>query len=202
MIETCDACGEDFLTEADPYVVWPTPNGRKLYCQCHIGVARPGEGRAREVFVVMSGEHEPYVEGIFSTKELAKEYALELKNDPCTEDTYVKTYTLDEFKDYSFVPYWEAQAEVSILPDSKLGFGEVYFDGDTGMFKKSVEGTMRLYRDDINSFILSAKSTISKEHALKLLAELKQRFTACAAQPNGEELIDDLVKQKFEEKEE
>lgn len=36
MLETCESCGKDFLTEADPYVVKPTPNGRKLYCFCHI----------------------------------------------------------------------------------------------------------------------------------------------------------------------
>ena len=36
MIETCCSCGEDFLTEADPYVVRPTPKGIKLYCSCQI----------------------------------------------------------------------------------------------------------------------------------------------------------------------
>ena len=36
MIHTCELCGSDFLTEADPYVVRPTPNGLKLYCMCQI----------------------------------------------------------------------------------------------------------------------------------------------------------------------
>ena len=36
MLENCESCGKDFLTEADPYVVRPTPSGRKLYCYCHI----------------------------------------------------------------------------------------------------------------------------------------------------------------------
>jgi len=36
MVETCELCGSDFLTEADPYVVRPTPSGVKLYCYCQI----------------------------------------------------------------------------------------------------------------------------------------------------------------------
>ena len=36
MIHTCELCGSDFLTEADPYVVRPTPTGVKLYCVCQI----------------------------------------------------------------------------------------------------------------------------------------------------------------------
>ena len=36
MIHTCELCGSDFLTEADPYVVRPTPAGVKLYCVCQI----------------------------------------------------------------------------------------------------------------------------------------------------------------------
>jgi hypothetical protein len=36
MIASCESCGEDFLTESDPYVVRPTKNGDKLYCYCHI----------------------------------------------------------------------------------------------------------------------------------------------------------------------
>lgn len=36
MIEECASCGQSFLTEADPYVVRPTPQGNKLYCYCHI----------------------------------------------------------------------------------------------------------------------------------------------------------------------
>lgn len=36
MIQTCELCGNDFLTEADPYVVRPTPKGVKLYCYCQI----------------------------------------------------------------------------------------------------------------------------------------------------------------------
>jgi hypothetical protein len=36
MIESCESCGENFLTEADPYVVRPTSKGYKLYCCCHI----------------------------------------------------------------------------------------------------------------------------------------------------------------------
>lgn len=36
MIASCESCGEDFLTESDPYVVRPTNNGNKLYCYCHI----------------------------------------------------------------------------------------------------------------------------------------------------------------------
>lgn len=36
MIETCELCGSDFLTEADPYVVRPTSSGVKLYCYCQI----------------------------------------------------------------------------------------------------------------------------------------------------------------------
>lgn len=36
MIETCSLCGSDFLTEADPYIVRPTPSGVKLYCCCQI----------------------------------------------------------------------------------------------------------------------------------------------------------------------
>ncbi len=36
MIETCSLCGSDFLTEADPYIVRPTPQGRKLICGCQI----------------------------------------------------------------------------------------------------------------------------------------------------------------------
>lgn len=35
MIHTCKKCGNDFLTEADSYVVEPTPNG-ELYCSCQI----------------------------------------------------------------------------------------------------------------------------------------------------------------------
>jgi hypothetical protein len=36
MVKTCELCGSDFLTEADPYVVRPTPSGVKLYCYCQI----------------------------------------------------------------------------------------------------------------------------------------------------------------------
>jgi hypothetical protein len=36
MVVTCELCGSDFLTEADPYVVRPTPSGVKLYCYCQI----------------------------------------------------------------------------------------------------------------------------------------------------------------------
>jgi hypothetical protein len=36
MIHSCELCGNDFLTEADPYVVRPTPKGVKLYCYCMI----------------------------------------------------------------------------------------------------------------------------------------------------------------------
>jgi len=36
MIHTCELCGQDFLTEADCYVVRPTPKGIKLYCYCQI----------------------------------------------------------------------------------------------------------------------------------------------------------------------
>ena len=36
MIHTCELCGSDFLTEADPYVVRPAPTGVKLYCVCQI----------------------------------------------------------------------------------------------------------------------------------------------------------------------
>lgn len=35
-IHTCELCGSDFLTEADPYVVRPDPTGVKLYCVCQI----------------------------------------------------------------------------------------------------------------------------------------------------------------------
>lgn len=40
MLRTCDNCGKDFLTEADPYVINPRPNGAKYYCSCRI----KGEG--------------------------------------------------------------------------------------------------------------------------------------------------------------
>ena len=36
MIHSCELCGNDFLTEADPYVVRSTPTGVKLYCVCQI----------------------------------------------------------------------------------------------------------------------------------------------------------------------
>ena len=36
MIHSCELCGNDFLTEADPYVVRPTHQGVKLYCYCMI----------------------------------------------------------------------------------------------------------------------------------------------------------------------
>ena len=36
MIHTCELCRSDFLTEADAYVVRPTPQGVKLYCVCII----------------------------------------------------------------------------------------------------------------------------------------------------------------------
>lgn len=36
MIHTCEICGNDFLTEADCFVVRPTANGNKLYCYCQI----------------------------------------------------------------------------------------------------------------------------------------------------------------------
>jgi hypothetical protein len=36
MIATCSLCGSDFLTEADPYIVRPTPQGVKLVCGCQI----------------------------------------------------------------------------------------------------------------------------------------------------------------------
>lgn len=36
MIYTCELCGSDFLTEADPYIVRPTRTGVKLYCVCQI----------------------------------------------------------------------------------------------------------------------------------------------------------------------
>jgi hypothetical protein len=36
MLETCTLCKREFLTEADPYVVRPTPQGYKLYCFCQI----------------------------------------------------------------------------------------------------------------------------------------------------------------------
>lgn len=36
MLENCHLCKGDFLTEADPYIVRPTPHGVKLYCSCMI----------------------------------------------------------------------------------------------------------------------------------------------------------------------
>lgn len=36
MIMTCELCGNDFLTEADPYVIQNTPQGQKYYCNCMI----------------------------------------------------------------------------------------------------------------------------------------------------------------------
>ena len=36
MLKTCDLCKEDFLTEADPHVIRPTPSGYKIYCSCMI----------------------------------------------------------------------------------------------------------------------------------------------------------------------
>ncbi len=36
MIMTCELCGNDFLTEADPYVIQNTPQGQKYYCSCMI----------------------------------------------------------------------------------------------------------------------------------------------------------------------
>lgn len=36
MIYTCELCGSEFLTEADPYIVRPTKDGVKLYCMCQI----------------------------------------------------------------------------------------------------------------------------------------------------------------------
>ncbi len=36
MLKTCDMCAEDFLTEADPHVIRPTPAGYKIYCSCMI----------------------------------------------------------------------------------------------------------------------------------------------------------------------
>ncbi len=36
MIMTCELCGNEFLTEADPYVVQNTPQGQKYYCNCMI----------------------------------------------------------------------------------------------------------------------------------------------------------------------
>lgn len=36
MMATCDLCGNEFLTEADPYVVSPTRDGYKLYCYCMV----------------------------------------------------------------------------------------------------------------------------------------------------------------------
>lgn len=36
MIMTCELCGSDFLTEADPHVIRPTPRGYLHYCSCMI----------------------------------------------------------------------------------------------------------------------------------------------------------------------
>jgi len=36
MIMTCELCGNEFLTEADPYVVQNTPQGQRYYCSCMI----------------------------------------------------------------------------------------------------------------------------------------------------------------------
>jgi len=36
MIMTCELCGNEFLTEADPYVVRNTPQGERYYCSCMI----------------------------------------------------------------------------------------------------------------------------------------------------------------------
>lgn len=36
MIHRCEKCGNDFLTEADSYIVNPTHAGVKLYCSCQI----------------------------------------------------------------------------------------------------------------------------------------------------------------------
>ena len=33
---TCELCGNEFLTEADPYVVRNTPQGERYYCSCMI----------------------------------------------------------------------------------------------------------------------------------------------------------------------
>ena len=32
----CESCKSEFLTEADPHIIRPTPQGYKLYCYCHI----------------------------------------------------------------------------------------------------------------------------------------------------------------------
>jgi hypothetical protein len=36
MLKTCEMCSNDFITEADPYVVIPRPSGVKYYCSCMI----------------------------------------------------------------------------------------------------------------------------------------------------------------------
>jgi cell shape-determining protein MreC len=36
MIMTCELCGSDFLTEADPHVIRPTSRGYLHYCSCMI----------------------------------------------------------------------------------------------------------------------------------------------------------------------
>lgn len=36
MICTCPKCGNDFLTEADPYITVPSSKGYTLYCTCEL----------------------------------------------------------------------------------------------------------------------------------------------------------------------
>jgi len=37
MIKSCEMCGKDFLTEADAYVIVPSPRGYLYNCGCHLG---------------------------------------------------------------------------------------------------------------------------------------------------------------------
>lgn len=55
MITICESCGADILTEADPHVVRPTPQGYKFYCYCHIKGFEEVETRINQLEAMIQG---------------------------------------------------------------------------------------------------------------------------------------------------
>ena len=99
MIHKCELCGSEFLTEADPYVVRPTPTGVRLYCLCQI-----------KGFEEMKGA-EKLKEENNKLRDALKFYANRFswtKSDHPTHDYYAGAIRNDD----SLVEYTEADGDV------------------------------------------------------------------------------------------
>jgi hypothetical protein len=84
MLRSCDFCGNEFLTEADPYIVIPTKD-HALSCGCKIGLfhqhnkAKTVSSLLRELLLYVKINHDNPKDYGEIVMQILKE--LEIKND-------------------------------------------------------------------------------------------------------------------------